>query len=122
MKRLAVLGLALVAALAPATASAERHSVRYVLTITDGYTGDYIGDRSVVTLNCDPAGGTHPEAEAACAAIAEAGSIKEITPTEGFCTMEYRPVTVTAGGAENFERTYGNRCELSLAKGVVFAF
>ncbi|WP_306367417.1 SSI family serine proteinase inhibitor [Nocardiopsis sp. CC223A] len=120
MKRLAACGLALLTALAitPGTASADRSSARYVLAITDEGTGQ----RSVTTLDCDPAGGAHPAAEAACAAIAEAGSIEAIPPDEGFCTMEYRPVTATAYGHERFEQTFGNHCVLRLAKGEVFAF
>ncbi|MEU0490763.1 SSI family serine proteinase inhibitor [Nocardiopsis sp. NPDC006139] len=120
MKRLAACGLALFAALAltPGAASADRHSDRYVLTVTDEGTGQ----RSVTTLHCDPVGGAHPEAEAACAAIAGAGSIEAVAPAEGFCTMEYRPVTATARGHEEFEQTFGNPCVLRTAKGAVFAF
>lgn len=120
MKRIAACGLALLATLAltPGTASAERYSARYVLTVTDEGTGQ----RSVTTLDCDPVGGTHPEADAACAAIAAAGSIEAIAPAEGFCTMEYRPITATAHGREQFERTFGNPCVLRMAKGEVFAF
>ncbi|CAL9460861.1 subtilase-type protease inhibitor [Nocardiopsis dassonvillei] len=120
MKRLAACGLALLTALSltPGTASAERYSAPYVLSVTDESTGQ----RSVTTLDCDPVGGTHPEAEAACAAIAEAGSIEAIAPAEGVCTLEYRPVTATATGREDFERTFGNPCQLRMAKGDVFAF
>lgn len=120
MKRLAACGLALLTALSltPGTASAERYSARYVLTVTD----EISGERSVTTLDCDPVGGTHPAAEAACAAIGEAGSIEAIAPAEGVCTMEYRPVTAASHGHERFERTFGNPCVLRMAKGEVFAF
>lgn len=120
VKRLAACGLALLTALAltPGTASAERYSARYVLAVTD----DSTGERSVTTLNCAPAGGAHPGAREACDAIAEAGSIEAIAPAEGVCTMEYRPVTATAHGHEQFEATFGNPCVLRLAKGEVFAF
>jgi hypothetical protein len=120
VKRLAACGLALLTALAltPGAASAERYADRYVLTVTDEGTGQ----RSVTTLACGPAGGTHPAAEAACAVIAAAGSIEAVPPAEGFCTMEYRPVTATAYGHEHFEQTFGNPCILRMAKGEVFSF
>ncbi|MFL1381269.1 MULTISPECIES: SSI family serine proteinase inhibitor [unclassified Nocardiopsis] len=124
MKRLAACGLALLTALAltPGTASAERHAPsRYVLSVTQGEVAD-TEHAATTTLECSPTGGDHPRADEACRAIAEAGSIEAIAPGDGACLMLYDPVTVTVTGDEEFERTYGNSCQLALAKGPVFDF
>jgi len=48
------------------------------------------GDPAVWKLTCDPAGGDHPDAEAACAALAKSGA-KSIpaTPADALCTAMF---------------------------------
>ena len=81
------------------------------------------GAARVAWLTCRPAWGTHPNAAAACAALAEAGGDpNRIRPREGVCTMEYAPVTLTvrgwwAGRVVAYRKTHGNRCSMHLATG-----
>jgi hypothetical protein len=76
-----------------------------------------------VTLTCDPVGGNHSKAEEACELIAEYGDIAGVeSARDGFCTMEYRPVTVRVTGAEEYEETFGNQCVMNSAKGAIFDF
>ncbi len=42
-----------------------------------------------MALTCDPAGGTHPQAEEACAALASDPEALEPVPTESACTLIY---------------------------------
>jgi hypothetical protein len=55
---------------------------------------------STYTLTCDPAGGDHPQAEQACAALDEAGaSVFEPVAADGVCTEIYGgPQTATVKG------------------------
>lgn len=88
------------------------------------------GDQSaarVLTLTCDPDGGDHPSADAACAEIEAADGDLSALPGEPslLCTFEYNPVTVTATGTwrgrtVNFEQTFPNTCDLIRATGSVF--
>ncbi|WP_419996079.1 SSI family serine proteinase inhibitor [Streptomyces boninensis] len=75
-------------------------------------------------LTCDPAGGNHPGAEAACAAIGEVdGDFGDLEETQGMCTMEYAPVTVRAYGHWDDDivhwssEEYPNACAADLATG-----
>lgn len=101
-----------------APASAARTDADHVLTLEF----ENSGEQRQVSLDCNPVGGTHPNAEEACDLIAEAGTIEEIPVEEGFCTMEHNPVTVSSMGAEEYSETFGNPCQLGLAKGAVFEF
>ncbi|ASU82978.1 hypothetical protein CDO52_09415 [Nocardiopsis gilva YIM 90087] len=72
-------------------------------------------------LTCDPAGGTHPKARQACAAVDRAGSIAGINgPT--LCPMVLSPVTAFSWGAETYEETHDNLCFLKQKKRAVFDF
>ncbi|MFF2779228.1 SSI family serine proteinase inhibitor [Streptomyces sp. NPDC058052] len=79
-----------------------------------------------VTLTCDPAGGDHPRAEAACADLdATQGRVERDSDTA--CVLLYDPVEVRAEGVwqgrpVSFTRQYGNTCELNARTGAVFAF
>jgi hypothetical protein len=81
-----------------------------------------------VVLTCSPAGGTHKQAKAACAALnAAKGNPAAIKNDGSMCMMIYDPVTVTATGrwkakSVRFTHTYGNPCVLHAATGAVFAF
>ena len=72
-----------------------------------------------MTLTCDPAGGDHPNAEAACAKLAEAGAqIFEPVPADQACTMIFGgPQTATITGTfqgENVDASFSraNGCEI----------
>ena len=47
------------------------------------------GEHERWTLTCEPAGGTHPDPEAACAALAEQKEALAPTPTDVACTEIY---------------------------------
>jgi hypothetical protein len=74
------------------------------------------GRVAVVTLSCEPAGGSHPKNEAACEALRSVdGDFKRITSRSQICTMIYNPVEVWASGdwhgrTVEFAATYANRC------------
>lgn len=86
------------------------------------------------TLSCMPsAQGTHPDPQAACAALnATGGTFDRLlaAPDTGrACTMQYAPVTVTADGVWKGSRvawkhTFANSCTMSatLNGNPVFAF
>jgi len=81
-----------------------------------------------VTLRCGPAGGGHPKAAKACAALTRAGGRPaRLKPARILCTLEYSPVTARIEGTwkgrkVRWAKTYGNRCDLARATGVVFDF
>lgn len=89
------------------------------LTVVVDATGE--GATSTYTLTCEPVGGDHPDAEAACAAIAAAGGAEAFAPTPMgvACTEQWggpqtATVTGTVGGEPvnaDFDRTNG--CEIS---------
>jgi len=78
------------------------------------------GETSTFHLTCDPAGGDHPDAEAACQALADAGGAAAFTPVAAdmMCTQIYGgPQTArvigTVDGQQvegDFKRTDG--CEI----------
>jgi hypothetical protein len=88
------------------------------------------GVEKVVELECDPAGGSHPNAKSACRELHRAqGDFEELAdhqPAES-CTMEYRPVTAEAhgtwlGNPADWTHDFGNDCTLRTATGSVFHF
>ncbi|WP_412541484.1 SSI family serine proteinase inhibitor [Longispora sp. K20-0274] len=92
-------------------AARVQHPAALVLTLTP-----QTGPESEVTLTCDPAGGTHPRAEDACAKLAAAGGdFLRLTPTDEPCTLEYAPVRAHVagawrGGLMDYVQTFPNRC------------
>jgi hypothetical protein len=76
------------------------------------------GESVEATLTCDPAGGTHPDPESACAALAAESAALEPVPPDAACTMIFGgPEQATVVGVVNdeqvdaaFERSNG--CEL----------
>jgi hypothetical protein len=77
------------------------------------------GDARSATLTCDPAGGTHPRAEAACGALAENRDALEPVPDDVLCTQQYggpqsAEVRGTVAG-EAVSATFGrqNGCEIA---------
>jgi Subtilisin inhibitor-like len=83
-----------------------------------------------VTLQCDPAGGTHPKATEACADVTKAGGNLAQMPANAnprACFMIYAPVTVTAQGewqgqAVRFTEKFPNSCVMRDKTGSVFDF
>lgn len=106
--------------------AAKAPGSRLVLTIAAGEKAKPAQHRA--TLTCSPAGGTHKQPKAACAALnAAKGDPAAITNDGSMCMMIYDPVTVTATGRwkskpVKFTHTYGNPCELHAATGAVFTF
>jgi hypothetical protein len=113
-----VLALALVVPVHAAEA-AQVGGNGYILRV-HGLTG---AETREATLVCDPvAAGTHPRAEEACEAIAEAGSIAGAKGEEHACPFVYDPVVAVAYGTENYREEFANECVLMSEKGVVFDF
>jgi hypothetical protein len=81
-----------------------------------------------VKLHCDPAGGAHPKPAKACATLREvAGRPDLIKAAEIMCMMLYAPVTAEITGTWQgrqliWKHTYGNRCVMIRATGVLFIF
>src|SRR5690242_19562037 len=106
--------------------AAKAPGSRLVLTVAAGEKAKPVQQRA--TLTCGPAGGTHKQAKAACAALnAAKGDPAAIKNDGSMCMMIYDPVTVTATGRwkskpVKFTHTYGNPCELHAATGAVFTF
>jgi Subtilisin inhibitor-like len=98
---------------------------RLVLHTTAGTTPE-----RTVTLQCDPAGGTHPKAAEACADVAKAGGDLAQMPANTnprACFMIYAPVTVTAKGKwqgqpVRFTEKFPNSCVMRDKTGSVFDF
>lgn len=97
------------------------------LTLTVTTAG---GDAESVRLTCEPAGGSHPNAESACAEIHAAHGDFDGLPGDSeqtACTMIYQPVTAVAEGtwqdeSVSWEHEFGNACTLRTATGTVFLF
>ncbi|MFE3658591.1 SSI family serine proteinase inhibitor [Streptomyces sp. NPDC059165] len=99
----------------------ERSDVGDRLTITTSHTGNPRAD-GTFELTCAPAGGTHPEAPAACDKLAQfAKEGKDpFTPIDerSICTMQYGgPATARITGiwrGRNVDATFqrGNGCEI----------
>jgi hypothetical protein len=97
----------------------------FSLSITSK-AGDLIAKAS---LTCNPAGGSHPNPEAACEQLSKAdGRIEAIPEKQGICTRIFKPVILSATGSWNgeerkFQREFSNQCEAVLGTGgVVFDF
>ncbi|MBO0885392.1 MAG: protease [Mycobacterium sp.] len=75
-----------------------------------------------VTLTCEPTGGDHPDAEAACAdLIAANGDISAIPPVSASC-LAYSPVAVAAvgtwaGQSDGYAGTFASWCAADAATG-----
>ncbi|MFF6882874.1 SSI family serine proteinase inhibitor [Streptomyces sp. NPDC012421] len=115
---------------APAPATTLRLTVSGPAPATTAPSPDAVDPSApaarTVTLLCDPAGGDHPRAEAACADLdARQGRVERDSDTA--CVLLYDPVEVRAEGVwrgrpVSFSRQYGNTCELNARTGAVFAF
>ncbi|MFI6166986.1 SSI family serine proteinase inhibitor [Nocardia sp. NPDC051052] len=80
-----------------------------------------------VTLTCEPTGGDHANAEAACTALAAVGGdFDKLTgdPT-AVCVQVYEPVDAAVTGTwqgkqVDWRKVFGNKCELSARTTPVF--
>jgi len=96
-------------------------------TLTVSYTAAG-GSATAVRLECDPPGGTHPKAAAACAALNAAGSDPgRIEPAHYACFLVYAPITAQVTGnwhgtRVDWRHEYGNSCEMRRALGVLVRF
>jgi hypothetical protein len=110
----------------PITHARDAARSQLVLTLSVGEKARPAQRRA--TLTCSPAGGTHKQAKAACAALKAAkGNPAAIKDDGSMCMMIYDPVTVTATGnwkskPVRYTHTYGNSCVLKASTGAVFAF
>ncbi|GAA4017608.1 protease inhibitor [Allokutzneria multivorans] len=82
-----------------------------------------------VTLRCDPTGGNHPFAAAACPQLAEVdGNFTRLNVgPHPQCTKEYAPRTVSASGfwrgrPVSHRAAYANSCLALAATGSIFRF
>lgn len=106
----------------PLAGTAAAADGELTMTVTPEYRA-----ASVLTLTCNPDGGDHPNADAACAEIeAVDGDFSALPGEPGLlCTYVYDPVTVTATGSwrgqeVNYQQTFPNTCELIRETGSVF--
>lgn len=92
-----MIAMAVVAALSVITAPAALASSSQ---LTLGVYWHNTGTTKTVTLSCDPVGGTHPDAEDACADLAKVdGDIGQIPPIGDACPTVHDPVTAYAFGS-----------------------
>lgn len=100
---------------------------RLSLTVYRGESqqGEQLG---TAKLTCEPTGGDHTNAKQACDELGSVnGDFTKLTRSEQACILIYQPVTAVVtgnwGGTRvNFEKTYGNSCELNASTGAVFKF
>ncbi|MFB9905276.1 SSI family serine proteinase inhibitor [Allokutzneria oryzae] len=105
----------------PATAAPEDSTLELMLV-----HGDTVRR---ATLTCQPHGGNHPLAEAACKDLEQAhGNFAKLPgAADKACTMEYNPVDGTARGTwrgtpVEFTKHFGNPCVVNAETGPVFRF
>jgi hypothetical protein len=98
----------------------------FALSITLARTNELIAEAS---LTCEPAGGSHPNPEAACEQLNKVdGRIEDIPEDPGPCTQEFNPVIVAASGTwrgeeRDYKQEFSNRCVAVRATGgVIFDF
>ncbi|GAB3877694.1 SSI family serine proteinase inhibitor [Kibdelosporangium lantanae] len=126
-RSLAVLGAAACTfVLATAPASAAESSL--FLSKQGPGVESLVGLPKLATLDCDPAGGTHPAYEDACAVLTRAnGDFNKIRPLARVCTMQYSPVNAAVHGTwrgrqVDWKATFPNDCAAGAQTDMVFAF
>ncbi|MBF6175933.1 subtilase-type protease inhibitor [Nocardia blacklockiae] len=118
--------LAALALTGPAHAQDEPGS-RLTLSVAPG--DQSAPPQRTVTLDCQPAGGTHPDPQAACAQLTERGGDLDAVAAgdeHRMCTMIWDPVTVRVTGTwesrpVDYQHTFANTCALEGA-GATFRF
>ena len=98
---------------APAAGSPDGPAADLTIEVTDGQTTTW-------QLTCDPAGGDHPDTEAACAALESNGDTAiPTTPTDSVCTQifggEQTAVVTGTWQGEAVKATFSRQdgCEIS---------
>lgn len=124
---LAAAAVATVALCTPAIAGEQASASSLVITAYNGEDSSW-PVLAEVTLKCEPTGGSHTEAEEACASVESVGgNLDELMDRELICPQVYRPVTVEVGGnwddmVVSFEHTYANECFAFSQSDGVFRF
>lgn len=118
-------GAALTIALLPSVPAAAATGTDLRLTLTHP-APDTSGTR-MVTLTCEPPGGTHPRPVRACADLARSDGRFTRPAPHTVCTMEHQPVVAAAAGRWRGRRvqwtdTFPNPCALHARTGAVFRF
>lgn len=101
MRLLAVLPLlaVLAACAGPDTVSAPPPSPPAATSLVIEVVADQGAAPTRWTLTCEPAGGTHPDPETACRALADAAEPFAPVPADALCTQQYGgPQTATVRG------------------------
>ncbi|WP_181442292.1 SSI family serine proteinase inhibitor [Streptomyces tateyamensis] len=108
--------LALLSVPTPAQAAPAVSESVLTLTVTDDGSSTPLGGTELL---CQPAGGSHPQAAAACAALEAAGGDPERLAgrTGIFCNQLFQPVTARAAGLwrgvpVHWQRSFSNLCGL----------
>ena len=116
--------LATLLSAAPASAAGKAAGSQLTLTYTAA-----AGYAAAVLLDCHPAGGSHPTPVKACNTLKKVGGKPaKLKPAAGeMCTLEYAPITAEITGRwkgreVQWTQTFGNRCEMLRATGVLFTF
>lgn len=98
-----------------------------VLTLSVQEEAD--GATTGTSLECEPAGGDHPQPRSACELLAEFDGDFEAVDTKSCdaCVLIYAPVTVTAeghwqGDVVDYTETFPNKCVMIGEKGAIFDF
>jgi hypothetical protein len=108
----------------PATASDPLTGDWLYLTVTQ--SGEKATAARSTLLQCDPPHG-HARADQACAELGKAaGDIRAIPVKDGYCPMNYAPVTARARGEwrgqpVDYRQTFANACVMAARTGSVFA-
>ncbi|MEU4236612.1 SSI family serine proteinase inhibitor [Actinoplanes sp. NPDC026619] len=123
-----IAGLTAAAAVLAAGPAAPRDHQGYGETkLTLSYLAD-AGFARAVKLECDPAGGGHPQPDQACAELARVnGDAGRIEPGHSACFLIYAPVTAEItgtwhGATVTWSHKFGNICEMRRATGDLFTF
>ncbi|MDA2813924.1 SSI family serine proteinase inhibitor [Nocardiopsis sp. RSe5-2] len=137
---LAAAGAAALAAVSPALADEEAKTINGAQQILEQQEGGPYARMSLewkyedgpgggrATLECHPAGGSHPDRAVACESLTEAGGdFERLRDTGEACTLEYRPVVVSAEGnwferPVDYTETFGNLCRAKVGTDRVFDF
>jgi hypothetical protein len=95
--------------------------------LTLSYMAD-AGYAAALKLGCYRPTGPHPKKAQACAVLKKAGGRPDrVTPARTMCMLIYAPIRADITGTwrgrpVKWSMTYGNKCEMTRATGVLFAF
>ncbi|MEV6906505.1 SSI family serine proteinase inhibitor [Amycolatopsis sp. NPDC051071] len=86
------------------------------------------GRVGIVSLSCQPTGGSHPKSDSACENLSKVdGNFDRLRGEPRACTLEYAPVDVSAvgkwrGEPVTYRTSYPNRCVADTESAGVFTF